>query len=106
LILCLTARCFHLVSSDSAVRSTPLSQTVIDGGELIQALSDPCDPLEELHVQLQAMPRPWLRVSLPGSASLRAVRLLLANAKANIWRITGIQTRQHQPVAIRADTTC
>jgi hypothetical protein len=45
----------------------PDTRTVIDGGELIQALSAACDPLEELHVQLQAVSGLWLLVALPGS---------------------------------------
>src|SRR5258708_1585840 len=38
---------------------------IIDGGELIQALLGARDPLEELHVQLQAMSRLGLLVALP-----------------------------------------
>jgi hypothetical protein len=45
----------------------PDSRTVIDGCELIQALSGACNALEELHVQLQAVPGLWLLVALPGS---------------------------------------
>jgi hypothetical protein len=32
---------------------------------LIEALSGACDALEELHVQLKAMPGLWLLVALP-----------------------------------------
>ena len=41
------------------------ARAVIDSGELIEALSGACDALEELHVQLKAMPGLWLLVALP-----------------------------------------
>ena len=41
------------------------ARAVVDGRELIEALSGARDPLEELHVHLQAVARLRLLVSLP-----------------------------------------
>jgi hypothetical protein len=49
--------------------------TIIDGGELIQALPRSGNPLEELHIQLQPLTRLRLLVPLP---ALRAGPMLLA----------------------------
>src|ERR1700729_920268 len=50
-----------------------LESDAVGIGELTEARSSPCDPLEELRVQLRAMPRLWLLVSLPGSLSRLAL---------------------------------
>jgi len=43
------------------------TRAIIDGSELVETLCGACDPLQELHVQLQSMPGLGLLVSLPGS---------------------------------------
>ena len=44
------------------------ASAVIDGGELIEAFSGAGIPLKEFDVDLQAVPRLWLLVSMPGAA--------------------------------------
>lgn len=46
----------------------PDTGAVVDSRELIQALAGACDPLQELHIQLQPMSRLWLLISVPGAA--------------------------------------
>ncbi len=46
----------------------PNTRTVVDGRELIDALSRAWDPLEELYIYLYAVPGLWLLVSLPRPA--------------------------------------
>ena len=80
----------------AAVRKHPNTRAVIDSGELIRALSGPCDPLEELHVQLQAMPGLWL------CALLREARALGLRA----WFSTSAKEhRQSHNAAIRSGRT-